>query len=177
MSVYKRYFLMRVIVSVVFFVACGVFLLLLRPYADEFFDILLISVGLLTAVLNLPALFLALRNIRRRGEWINLMLSILSILLGVGVMLLKGEVLIPLLALFAAVLPIARIALIADHKAQLVHELPRMIFGGVLIVFLLAELQEWAFLTAGIASLVFSALYLLYGILTLVVRFPSESEE
>ncbi|MBQ3483608.1 MAG: hypothetical protein IJA78_05470 [Clostridia bacterium] len=174
MKAYKRYFLMRVVVSALFGVACGVLLLLMRPYAEEIFDVLLIAMGLLTAVINLPAFFLALRSIHRRGEWINLTVAILSILLGVALTLLKGDALIILLVLFAAVLPLARIVLVTAHARQLRRELPRIALGGAMLFFLLAELEEWVFLVGAIALFALSALYLVHGILTLIFRIPNE---
>ena len=174
MKAYKRYFLMRIVLSALFGVACGVLLLLMRPFADEIFDVLLIAMGLLTAILNLPALFLALRGIRRRGEWINLTVAILSILLGVALTLLKGDALIVLLVLFAAVLPLARIVLVTEHVRQLRRELPRIALGGGMLFFLLAELEEWVFLAGAIALFALSALYLVNGIFALIFRIPNE---
>jgi len=177
MTAYKRYYLMRVLLSALFGVALGIGLLLLRPFAEEIFDVLLIAMGLLTAIMNLPALWLALRSIRRRGEWINLIVAVLSILLGIALMLLKGDALIVLLLLFAAVLPLVRIILVEAHAKQFLRELPRILLGAAMLLFLLAELEEWVFLIGAIALFAISALYLICGILTLIFRFSDDTAE
>ena len=170
MNAYNRYFLMRMLLSCAFGAACGVLLLAARPFAREVFDISIIAIGLMTALLNLPALSLALRDLRRKGEWINFLVALLSILLGVSLMLLDGTARTVFLVLFAAVFPAARTVLVADHKRQLLRELPRILLGTVLLVLLFAELEDWVFLVGAILSFAWAALCMLYGVIVLWLR-------
>ena len=54
-KIYRKYYLMRMILTALGGGLLGGLLLLAEPYAMEVFDVLLIAVGLMTVVLNLPA--------------------------------------------------------------------------------------------------------------------------
>ena len=60
MKEFKKYYLMRVIITTLFGAVVGGLFLLAEPYAVEIFDVLLIAIGLITAVMNLPAFFFSL---------------------------------------------------------------------------------------------------------------------
>jgi uncharacterized membrane protein HdeD (DUF308 family) len=100
MKEWRRYFLMRVIITAAFGIGLGVLLLVFRSYATEAFDVLLIAMGLVTAVFNLPRLVQSLLRIRKRGEWINLVLALVSIVFGVLLMLIRRDVLLTILGVF-----------------------------------------------------------------------------
>ena len=90
MNKYKIYYFLRLAVSALFGVGLGWMLLWLSPYAAEVFDILVIAMGLLTTVFNIPALLVSLKAIGRRGEWMNFLMSLSSIVLGLLLMLLQA---------------------------------------------------------------------------------------
>jgi len=108
----KKYYLIRLVLTTLFGAVFGLFFFLMAPYASELFDVLVIAMGLLTAIFNLPGVFLALRHIRTRGEWINLLLSLGAVALGIALMLLQRSLLMVLLGIYSAVLPIVRILLV-----------------------------------------------------------------
>ena len=171
MNAYKKYYLLRIIFSVLFGGMVGVAFLLLAPYASEAFEILIIALGLLTAVMNLPALFLALMHIRERGEWLNLVMALFAILLGVALMLLQADFLLLLLSVYSIVLPFVRVLLVKDHKGQMKREVPKIFTGLLMLVVFLSGAEELLFIGAAIFSFVLSAIYLAYGLIVLHIRF------
>ncbi len=174
MEQYKKYYILRLVVSTLFGASIGVLLLFLAPYAREVFDILVIAMGLLTAVLNLPALLFAVKNINKKGEWLNLLMTISSILLGFLLMLMQTEFLLLLLGLYSVVLPLIRIVLVGNHIARLKREIPRFLVGLVMVtVFLLDAKTEvlrfGAFLTLGC-----SLIYFIYGLISFRFLFSKD---
>lgn len=174
MKKYKAYYIMRLLVSVLCAAGFGVLLFFLTPYATEVFDVLVIALGLLTAVMNLPDLFISLRNIRRPGEPVNLALSLLAALLGVALMLLDTDYLLLLIAVYAVVLPLLRIALIDERLAQLRRELPRFFTGLVIVLIYLAGVEGYVLNAAALLVLVAALIYLLYGLVKMRFIFPKE---
>ena len=174
MKKFKRYYLIRLLATVLFGVGIGVLLYWLSPYADEIFDILVIAMGLLTAVLNLPAVFIALPKIGRRGEWINFLVALLSVLLGVALMLLQTDFLLLLLGMYSVVLPLLRILLVEDHLQRCKREIPRFLAGLVMVVIFLTESEEWILHVGAIAAVALSLVYLVYGLILMHFAFSKD---
>ena len=63
MNAYKKYYLMRIGMTTLFGAALGALLLIVRPYAVEVFDVLLIAMGLMTVVMNLPSCLYSLFHV------------------------------------------------------------------------------------------------------------------
>lgn len=177
MREWKRYYLMRVIMTVLFAVGVGCLFLALRRYADEVFDVLLIAAGLGTVAMNLPRFVVSLFHVRYRGEWINLLLASASIALGVLLMLLRRDVLLLILGIFSLVMPAVRVALVTERKEQLRREVPCILFGIFMIVVSLTKTEQLIFTGIGFALLGFALLYLLYGIVMLCWRFPKVEKD
>ena len=173
MNEWKRYYLIRIILTTLFGVGIGAMLLVFRRYAVDAFDILLIAAGLLTAVINLPRAIASLIRLRQRGEWINFLLCAASIGFGVALMLLRRDGLLLVLGIFSIVLPALRIALVEHRGAQFKKELPVALFGLFMIFVSFAEMEETVFTVLGFSALIFSALYLLVGLLAMHWRFAS----
>lgn len=178
MKALKIYYFLKVLVSTLFGVGVGLLLLALAPYAAELFDIMVIAIGLLTMILNLPALLLALKHIRERGEWLNLLVAFLSIALGVALMLLKSDFLLVLIALYAVVLPLVRVILVEQHAKQLRREMLPFLTGVTVLVVFLAEAETLILRYGAIAAFVITGIYFLHGLLALRFRFaePDEAE-
>ena len=182
MSEFKKYYLLRVVVSALFGVLLGVAFLLLRPYAGDIVDVLIIALGLLTVLLNLLPLFFSLYHIREKGEWLYLLFAVIGILLGVALMLLREKVLLLIVGVFSVLLPIVRVLTAHMHKEQFRRELPRVLAGLVMIVIVAARAEELAFFITAIACFALSAIYLLVRLLWLKFAFtqqeqPHEPEE
>ena len=176
-KIFKKYYLLRIVTTTVFGLLLALALFLLSPYATEVFDILVIATGLLTAVMNLPALFLALRFIRRRGEWVNFVMSLLAVLLGVALMLLQRTFLLLLIGVYSLILPLVRIFLVSERGAQLKKEVPHFMTGAVMLVVFLAEAEAIVLRWGALVALALSVLYFLRGILTLYLRFSLQKGE
>ena len=177
MKALKTYFFLKILISALFGVGVGLLLLVLAPYASELLEILIIAIGLLTFVLNIPALLLALKNIRVRGEWVNLVIALLSITIGVLLMLLKSEFLLILITLYAIVLPLVRVILAEQHARQLRHELLPFLTGLVVVVVFLAEAEAFILRCGAYVAFAVSAFYFLHGMLVLRFRFTAPPQE
>ena len=177
MRSYRRYYLLRLVLSSLIGILIGVLFLVGREYAGEVFDVLLIAVGLMTVVLNFAPFCYSLVRIRRRGEWISLLMSFVAILLGVLLMLLRGEVILLVLGIFTILLPIVRILLVEERGRMLKRELPKAIFGAFIIVVSLIEAEEIVFLMGAILAFVLAVLYLAWGLLTMRFRLAALEEQ
>lgn len=177
MKKFKRYYLAQLVATVLFGVGLGALLYLLSPYANEVFDILVIAMGLLTVVFNLPALLIALSRIGRRGEWINFSVAMLSVLLGVALMLLQTDFLLLLLGVYSVVLPLVRILLVEDRWQRCKHEIPRFLTGLVMMVIFLTESEEWVLRVGAVVSVGISLIYLIYGLILMHFAFAEEKSE
>ena len=170
MNEYKRYYLMRVITTTVFCVLLGIAFLIAEPYAVEIFDVLLIAMGLLTAIMNLPSCLYSLLHIRHRGEWINLLVSAVAVIFGVLLMLIRRDVILLVLGIMSFLLPLIRVMLVEEKWKRLKREVPMILFGAFMVCVSLIELEEAVFFWGGILLLTLAVLYLLWGLLTLRMR-------
>ena len=174
MNRFKKYYIMHLILSTLFGVGIGVLLILLAPYAREVFDILVIAMGLLTAVLNLPALLFALKRLSKRGEWLNLLMTLFSILLGVALMLLQTDFLLLLLGIYSVVLPLLRIILVENHMMRAKREIPRFLAGLIMVVIFLLDAETHVLWLGALLSFAISLIYLIYGLISAHFVFSKE---
>ena len=161
----KTYYYMRLCATALFFVGVGVALLLLSPYAAEVFDITVVALGLLTAVMNLPALFFSLRCVGRRGEWINLLMALAAIGLGVALMLLQTDFLLLLLGIYSVILPLIRIALVDNHRQRLRREIPRFLTGFVMVLIFLTESEGYILRFGAYGAFGLALIYVIWGLI------------
>jgi hypothetical protein len=173
MKEFKKYYLMRVAVTTLFGALLGGLFLLAEPYAVEIFDILLIAMGLMTAVMNLPAFLFSLFHVRRRGEWISLVVSLVAIVFGVLLTLVRRDVILLLLGVFSVVFPVLRICLVAERKKRLVREIPLIAFGLLMVLISVLQVEELVFFVCAMIAFGITALYLLWSLLTLKPRLAA----
>ena len=176
MKEFKRYYLMRIGTTTVFVGLIGLLFLLGEPYAVEVFDILLIAMGLMTAVMNLPTLLYSLLHIRKQGEWISLAVSAVAVLFGVLLMLVRRDVILLLLGVVSVALPVVRICLVTEHKKRFKRELPMILFGLFMVAVSLMQAEELVFFVCSMTAFAIAALYLLWGLLTLKPRLDAYAE-
>lgn len=176
MKEFKKYYLMRVGVTTLFGALIGVLFLAGEPYAVEIFDILLIAMGLMTAVMNLPALCYSLFHVKQRGEWISLTVSAVAVVFGVLLMLIRRDVILLLLGIVSVALPILRICLVNEHKKRFKREIPMILFGLFMVFVSLMQVEELVFFICSMIAFGVSALYLLWGLLTLKPRLRAYAE-
>ena len=173
---YKKYYLIRIILTALFGAVLGVLFLMLEPYAAEVFDVLLIAVGLMTAVMNLPACLSSLFHVKRRGEWISLLVSLIAIGFGVLLMLVRRDSVLLALGVFSLLLPILRTALVQERMKHFKREVPMILFGALMVLISLLQVEETVFFVGGLAILGLSALYLLWSLVVLRVRLAAIKE-
>ena len=176
MNAYKKYYLMRIGMTTLFGAALGALLLIVRPYAVEVFDVLLIAMGLMTVVMNLPSCLYSLFHVKCRGEWINLLISAMAIAFGVLLTLVRRDDVLMVLGVFSIVFPIVRTLLVNEHKKRLKRELPLIFFGLLMVGISLMQVEETVFFVCGIAALAISALYLLISLIILRIRLSVLAE-
>ena len=127
MKEFKKYYLIRISITAVFWLAVGVARLLVRPYAGEIFDVLLIAMGLLMVAMNLPPLGYSLVRIKLRGEWINALISAAAVAFGVVLTLVRRSDVLFYLGVFSVVFPLLRVVLVSDRKKRIKKELPTVL--------------------------------------------------
>ena len=176
MNAYKKYYLMRIGMTTLFGAALGALLLIVRPYAVEVFDILLIAMGLMTVVMNLPSCLYSLFHVKCRGEWINLLISAMAIAFGVLLTLVRRDDVLMVLGVFSIVFPIVRTLLVNEHKKRLKRELPLIFFGLLMVGISFMQVEETVFFVCGIAALAISALYFLISLIILRIRLSVLAE-
>ncbi len=178
MTKFKVYYVMRVVLSTLALVAFGGLVLWADAYAAEVFDVLLIAMGLLSVLTNLPPFILSLRAVAKkaRWEWINMVVSVMGIALGVCLALLRrGSLLLTvLLVIYALVLPVIRMLLVEKRKQQLIREFPKSCMGLFLLIITVLEAESEIFHAFGFAILVIAALYLLIKLLTMRCLFRKD---
>ena len=181
MKVYKKYYFMRLALCVLMGILIGIGFLVGKDYADEVFQILLIAVGLVTVVLNLPPFFFSLLHMRERGaaKWINLSLSAVAILLGVLLMMPWNLLwLLLLVGVFSVVMPVVRIILVAGRRGSVKREIPKLLFGiFIIFVFVTEGAKTLIFDVGAIAAFVLTGLFLVYQLATLKLRFAAVAEQ
>ena len=167
----KIYYVLRLLISFLFGVAVGAAVLWADAYAVEIFDVLLIALGVITVLFNLPTLVISLRAIlgKEKWEWINFALSLVSIAFGVCFALIsRASPAFPIVLLvYIVVVPIARISLVSEHLKQMRLQLPKVLFGLFLLAVTVTKTEDVMFLVMGIAILTVSVLYLIRGFLLL----------
>ena len=177
----KIYYVLRLLLSGLFGVAVGFGILWADAYAVEVFDVLLIALGVLIALFNVPALLLSVRAIagKKRWEWINLVLALVSIGFGASFALISrtSPVLPYVLIAYVAILPLARTILVIDRLKQLRLEIPKVVFVLFLLMVTLTQTEDVMFLVLGITVIVISGLYLLKGFLQMPFLFRPYEEK
>ena len=161
----KTYYYMRLCATAVFGALIGAALLLLAPYAAEVFDITVVALGLLTAVMNLPALYYSLRALGGKGEWINLCMALAAILLGVALMLLQTDFLLLLLGVYSVILPLIRIALVQDHWQRFKREIPRFLTGLVMVVIFVTESEGYVLRYGAYVAFAMTGIYVIWSLI------------
>ena len=174
------YYVMRTVILALFGAICGSVILWADAYAVEIFDILLIAMGIIAVISNLPMFALSLRAVigKTRWEWINLVLSLLGIGLGLCFAFLqRGARILPfLLLLYAVVLPVIRVFLVERRGMQLRREMPKFFFGVFMLIVSLCEAEDVLFTVLGFIFIGVSALYLLFRLVTMSTYFEMQRE-
>ena len=165
----RIYYVLRTLFSALAGAAAGLFVLWADAYSVEVFDVLLIAMGVLAVAFNLPAFAFSLRAVlkKKRWEWLNLAVSVVSIGFGVCFALVpRTSPVLPVLLLgYILLIPLAHIFLVPNRLKQFRLELPKIAFGALLLAVTATKSEDTMFLLLGGGLIVISALYLLFKLL------------
>ena len=161
----KIYYVLRTVFSALACAALGTLVLWADAYATEVFDVLLVAMGVLAVAFNLPVLFLSLRAVlqKKSREWVGLVLSVVSICFGVCFALIPrtSPVIVTLLLCYIVLIPLLHVILAGERGKQLHAELPKILFGALLLVVSETKSEDTMFMLLGVGMILAAALYLI----------------
>lgn len=160
----KRSALTGALIYTVFGVLAGL-LLLLVPTSFLLWLVFVIM-GIVTVVSNIPGVIMGLMSIGRPSGILMLVLSALSVTLGVMMIFWHEEILMIVVGIYMLLLPILSVILAKDHGAQLKAELPKLIIGLVLVILGPAGTIDVLFDVAGWIVIALSVIYLVTVLLS-----------
>lgn len=162
----KIYYVLRTLFTALASAGLGIFVLWADAYSVEVFDVLLVAMGVLAVAFNLPVLALSLRAVlkKKKWEWLNLAVSVVSIGFGVCFALIpRTSPALPILLLcYIVLVPLFRIFLVSERLKQLRLELPKIAFGALLLAVTASKSEDTMFLLLGGGLIAVSILYLLF---------------
>ena len=162
----KIYYVLRAVLSALVGVGLGLFVLWADAYSVEVFDLLLVAMGVLAVAFNFPAFVLSLRALlkKKKWEWLNLLAAVASIGFGVCFALIPRTlpVLPWLLLSYIVLVPLCRVPVASGRLKRLRSELPKILFGGLLLAVTLTKREDVMFLLLGGALIAVSVLYLAF---------------
>ena len=107
-------------------------------------------------------------KINRVKPLTNVLLSLFFTLLAIG------TVLPVLLVVYAAVLPLARVLLVAERAKQLSREMPKIAVGTFMLLVSLMDAESTMFTVLGVMLLVLAGLYLVGKLLVMRYYFKMD---
>jgi len=151
-------------------------LLLVIP-VEFLISLAFIVFGVLTLISAIPALITSLIHREEKGYLLNIIFSAISVVFGIVLIFWHNEIAMIVLGAYMLIFPLIRI-LVSDAKAkQLRRELPRMILGAVMILVGPGTVIDILFRVAGWVVIVLTLLYVLFGILSLVLKDKKAEEK
>lgn len=126
------------VISMIIGILVGAVLVILGSVvgSGKLIDIALIVWGVIIIVSNVPALIASIATIKEKGSVFDLVMSALGVLLGLGLILSRNQIVTVLVAAYMIVFPLIRIVLAkANWAEQLKRKALRIILGVVLLVF------------------------------------------
>lgn len=145
-------------------------LLLIVLPVELLLKIVFVIVGIVTVVSNLPGLIVGLSNIGDRVGQVSLVLSLISVILGVLMIFFHSSVLMILVGVYLLILPLVEILLSKNRGAQLRAELPKLILGVVLLVVGPARTVAVLFDVAGWIIVTLTVIYLVAMLISYLHR-------
>lgn len=164
----KKTSLIAILVIGALGVLCGALLLAIDP--AFLLKVLFVVMGVLTVLSAIPGLFAGLASPRTGTGRLSLIVSLLSILIGVVMIFWHSSVLMLILGLYLLLFPLVEILTAHDKAARLKNELPKMIVGVVLLLVGPAKAIDVMLDVAGIGVIVLSLLYVVFCLLAEVRR-------
>jgi len=176
MNAFKKHFIKQVVAMTICGCLFGGLLFLARPYAVDVLGVAVVLMGILTVFSQIPSLALAVRDVKKPGEWVNLVVTAATMVIGIMLMLAQNTAMLVALVIWSVVLPMARILLVEAHYTQARRELPRAFVGIFVFIVFLTGNERQVFTVGGWCAIALSLLYLAMGLLVAQTRFPKVLE-
>ncbi|MBQ8416951.1 MAG: hypothetical protein IJX13_08685 [Clostridia bacterium] len=143
----------------IFGVLIGILLILIPT--EFLLNLVFLLMGILTLIFNLPSLLLGLGTISTPRGKATLILSSVSVAIGLLMIFWHNSLLLILLGVYMLLLPVINIILAQDRYGRLKNELPKLILGLVLLLLGPANTLDILFDIAGGVVIVLSVIYLI----------------
>lgn len=155
----KKTTLAGVLVFGLFGLLAGILLIALS--ADFLLNVVFVVMGIVTVLYNIPGLVLGLVGIRTRFGVLSLLLSLVSVAIGLLMIFWHTGILMIVLGVYMVVLPLIQILLAKEKLIKLKVELPKLIVGVVLLLLGPAKAIGTALDLAGWLVLILTAVYVI----------------
>ncbi len=136
-------------------------LLILIPVSALLYAVFVVM-GIVTVVGNLPTLIHGIWNFSTPAGKANLLLSSISVILGLLMIFWNNGILMIILGIYMLLFPIADILMAQDKLAECKSELPKLILGLILILLGPAGTFDLLFDIAGGIVIALSVLYVVW---------------
>ena len=97
-------------------------------------NLIFLIAGVATVLYNLPGLVSGLAHFSTRAGKISVLITGVSVLIGLSMIFFHSEILMVILGVYLLVLPTVQVLMAENHGRQFKAELPKMLLGVVLIL-------------------------------------------
>ena len=144
-------------------IGCALLWVVKEGLIDKALWIMFLVLGILISISSLPGLITAIQNVKQKHGVLNLVLSSISMVLGL-MLIFAQQYVFWLVAIYLLVFPIIRIVLAKDHFAQTCEEAFLLVLGIFVLVFGLGTVTSTLFAVAAWIVIGLSAIYGILGI-------------
>ena len=159
----KKTSLITILVIGALGILLGALLLAIDP--SFLLSVIFVVMGIITVLSALPGLLVGLTSLDSGAGRLSLIVSLISILVGVLMIFWHSSILMVVLGVYLLVFPLVEILTSKDKAVRLKSELPKMIVGLVLILVGPAKALDVMLDVAGVGVIVFSILYVVISFL------------
>ena len=142
----------------------GILLIAVDP--SFLLKVLFVVMGIVTVLSAIPGLLVGIASFKGQAGKISLIVSLISILVGLLMIFWHSSILMIALGVYLVVFPLIEILMSKDKAVRLKSELPKMIVGLVLILVGPAKALDVMLDVAGVGVIVFSILYIVLSLFT-----------
>ena len=146
------------IIKGITFALLGVLLISLN--VEGMMSVIMLLVGLATVAVNLMKLA-AIRRVRGIGKDVTIVTSVIGIVLGILLIVMRNSVLAILIGIYMIVLPMIDVIMSKYKTEQLKAGLPKMLFGIILVAIGPGKALEIISDVGGIALVIFGVAYII----------------
>lgn len=136
--------------------------------ANVALTVICIICGVLTLLSGIPQLVSAVSGLVKKQKMaiFDLVMSVITVVVGLLLIFSRNEIIMIVVGAYLIVFPVIRILIAKEKVAQLKSELPAIILGVALVLIGPGAALNFIFMIAGAVVIVFSALYIVFGIVS-----------